>query len=152
MRVLLDANILVRTVDLSAPLRPVTLTALGQLAARGDVPVIVPQSLYEFWVVATRPRDKNGLGFTADRCRAEVVTFRGYYPLLGDTPAVCDAWEELVAAHACHGKVAHDARYVAALRTHGLAHLLTFNRDDFDRFPGLVVLDPHTVAAEAAAP
>lgn len=56
----------------------------------------------------------------------------------------------MVAAYACQGKVAHDARYVAAMRAHGLTHLLTFNGADFARFPGITVLDPHTVATSAS--
>ena len=52
----------------------------------------------------------------------------------------------LVSTCACHGKVAPDARYVAAMRTHGLDQLLTFNVGDFARFPGLTVIDPASVA------
>ncbi len=150
MRVLLDANILLRTVDLTAPLRPTAMAAVGTLNARGDTPIIVPQSLYEFWVVATRPKDKNGLGLSVPECQAEVATFKTYYPLVLDMPSLCAEWEALVTAHACHGKVAHDARYVGAMNTHGLTHVLTFNGTDFARYPGIVVLDPHAVAAAAA--
>lgn len=151
MRVLLDANILLRTTDLSAPLRPTAMAAVSAMRTQGDTPVIVPQSLYEFWVVATRPKDKNGLGLSISECLAEIASFKTYYPLVLDTPSLCPEWEALVVAHACHGKVAHDARYVSAMNTHGLTHLLTFNVPDFSRFPGITVLDPKVLAASSAA-
>lgn len=50
MNVLLDANILVRIADLSAPLRPTAMAAVSSLKAQGHTLCIVPQSLYEFWV------------------------------------------------------------------------------------------------------
>jgi predicted nucleic acid-binding protein len=148
--VVLDANILLRTVDLSAPLRPVAMAAVTVLRTRGDTPTLVPQSLYELWVVATRPQGQNGLGFTPAQCLAEIATLKTYYPLLLDLPTLYAEWETLVATHACVGKPAHDARYVAAMRTHGLTHILTFNGPDFQRFPGITVLDPHVVAASAS--
>lgn len=50
-------------------------------------------------------------------------------------------------AYDCKGKVSHHARIAAALRTHGLTYLLTFNVGDFARFPGLTIIHPNTVAA-----
>ena len=50
----------------------------------------------------------------------------------------------MVGAHACHGRVSYDARLVAAMRTHGITRLLTFNGADFVRFPGITILDPAT--------
>lgn len=149
MTVVMDANILVRVADLSAPLRSVAVAAIAALFASGDDPSIVPQSLYEFWVVATRPKSLNGLGLTPQQCQAEIATFRRYYPLLADTPNVLTEWEALVVAHSCRGKVAHDARYVAAMNAHGVTRLLTFNTADFARYPHITVLDPHAVAASA---
>jgi hypothetical protein len=35
--------------------------------------------------------------------------------------------ELLVEAYACHGRASYDARLVAAMRTHGITRLLTFN-------------------------
>lgn len=147
VRVVLDANVLLRAADPSAPLRPVAVAAVTALGRRGDIPVLVPQSLYEFWVVATRPREHNGLGLSVAECRGELAAFKAYCPLFPDLPGLYPAWEDIVAAHACRGKPAHDARYVAAMRTHGLAHLLTFNAADFARYPGVVALDPLALAA-----
>ena len=70
-----------------------------------------------------------------------------HYPLLLDTFSLYVEWETLVSKQACRGKVAHDARYVAAMKTHGVTHIQTFNVSDFTRFPGISILDPSVVAA-----
>jgi predicted nucleic acid-binding protein len=61
---------------------------------------------------------------------------------LPDQPSLFAEWEALVATRLCRGKSAHDARLVAAMRTHGVASILTFNFVDFRRYPGLTVIDP----------
>jgi predicted nucleic acid-binding protein len=58
-------------------------------------------------------------------------------------------WERLVTLHHVTGKNAHDARLVAAMVVHGITHLLTFNTADFVRFPGVMALDPASVAASS---
>ena len=68
--------------------------------------------------------------------------FKAVFPLLPDLPALLTEWEALVTTHACVGKLAHDARLVAAMRTHGVTDLLTFNGGDFRRFPGITIVDP----------
>jgi hypothetical protein len=40
--------------------------ALGQLGNEGHELRVVPQVLYEYWSVATRPAENNGLGFTTE--------------------------------------------------------------------------------------
>ena len=72
--------------------------------------------------------------------------------LLPDLLTLFAEWEALVGAHACHGRVSYDARLVAAMRTHGITQLLTFNGADFARFPGVAVLDPASLAAPAIPP
>ena len=48
------------------------------LRNRGDTLWVVPQALYEFWVVATRPTTVNGLGFTVARAVAELRVLAEY--------------------------------------------------------------------------
>ena len=36
----------------------------------------------------------------------------------------------------------HDARLVALMQVHGITHILTLNRADFARYPGIVPIDP----------
>ncbi len=145
MTVVIDANVLLRFADPTAAQHPTAVTALSALRAQGESLRTIPQSLYEFWVVATRPVAANGLGLSVVECEQALARIEAIFPLLSDPPALFAEWRTLVVAHACHGKVAHDARYVAALRGLGLTHLLTFNVADFARFTGITVLDPADV-------
>ncbi len=144
--ILLDTNILLRYALAADPAFPAIDTSVAALHARGEVLCIVPQNLYEFWAVATRPVTANGLGMTVPECEAQVARAKRLFRLLPDLPALLAEWEALVGTYQCHGRVSFDARLAAAMRTHGLSRLLTFNGADFARFPGITVLDPRTVA------
>jgi predicted nucleic acid-binding protein len=145
MRVLLDTNLLVRPLNPADPDGPVAQRAVAQLRAAGHTLVLVPQNLYEFWSVATRPVNKNGYGLSAKAAETELVALRGLFTILDDTPAILPEWERLVVAHSVLGKNAHDAR-LAAMLVHGVTHLLTFNDGDFRRFAGITVLTPASAA------
>jgi hypothetical protein len=146
MTVVLDANVLLRFSDTTAAQHPTAVAALAALHAQGHALRTLPQSRYEFWVVATRPVAANGLGLAPAECDATLAGFAVTFPLLDDVPGICAEWQHLVTAGACQGKVAHDARYVAAMHIHSVPHLLTFNVADFTRFAGITILDPAVVA------
>jgi predicted nucleic acid-binding protein len=137
MLVLVDANILLYSADPASPFYPESVRATNELRRRGDTPCIVPQSLYEFWVVATRPLANRGLGLTPAQALAELTSINQLFPFLPDTPAIYPEWERLVVQHLVLGKNGHDARYVAAMNVHGITHLLTDNKDDFKRFTNI---------------
>lgn len=145
MTVLLDTNILLRIAQPAHAQHQVALAATDHLGHQGILLHVVPQVLYEFWVVATRPEARNGLGMTAPRAEAELARIKAFFTLLLDRRRLFSEWEQLVLTHRVLGKNAHDARLVAAMRTHGLTHLLTFNTADFTRFPGITVVDPASV-------
>lgn len=67
MKILADANLLLRSAQPEHPQHEVARNALSQLHSHGHELVIVPQVIYEFWVVATRPVEVNGLGFPAEQ-------------------------------------------------------------------------------------
>jgi predicted nucleic acid-binding protein len=142
---LLDTNAVVRFVKTTDPAHPVVKAACTELARQGRVLCIAPQILYEFWVVATRPPAVNGLGLSIPHCQHQIALLKQYFRLLPDLPNLLAEWESLVGTYQCSGKVAHDARLVAAMRTHGVTRVLTFNTADFARYPGLAVLDPAAV-------
>ena len=43
------------------------------------------------------------------------------------------------------GVQVHDAKLVAAMCVHDLTHILTFNVDDFSRYPEIIAVHPSTV-------
>jgi predicted nucleic acid-binding protein len=141
----LDTNLLLRLADPTSGQHSVAVAAVGKLWAAGESLVIFPQNVYEFWSTATRPPKSNGLGLTVPACLSELTRLRQSFPLFPDQPGLFDEWFTLVVRHQCSGKVSYDARIVAAMGTHAMTRLLTFNTADFARYPGLTVLDPATV-------
>ncbi len=147
MKVMLDTNVLMRRVDFTSAASEVAHAATKSLVARHFELCVTPQILYEFWVAATRPRTVNGLGLSVSAVRVEVDTFLATMSLLPDPPDLFPRWLDLVTKHDCKGKPAHDARIVAAMLSHGIGELLTFNPDDFSRFEGIVIRSPGQDAA-----
>ena len=53
--ILLDTNLLTRITRSHDPQSAVARAAIQTLLRRGERLIVVPQNLYEFWAVATRP-------------------------------------------------------------------------------------------------
>ena len=60
-------------------------------------------------------------------------------------------WRRLVVSHAVSGLETHDARIVAAMLTHGIAQILTFNGEDFRRYKEITVLRPQSILSARGA-
>lgn len=147
MNILVDTNIIARSLQPAHPQQKPAEDAMAALRRHGDSLCVVPQVLYELWVVCTRPATMNGLGKTAAQAAADLATVKATMPLLADTPAILPQWEALVTTHAVLGRNGHDARLVAAMLVHGVTHLLTFNDQDLRRFTAVTVLTPAAVLA-----
>ncbi len=153
---LLDTNILVRQADSADPQRAVVLNALKTLRADGSVFVSTVQTLMEFWVVATRPAPKNGLGLSPADAQQVLALFEKLYPPLPEEIGLYQEWRRLIFAYGAQGKTAHDARFVAAMKLHGnITHLLTLNAKDFKRYAtgeGIAVVEPTSIAPPQTEP
>jgi predicted nucleic acid-binding protein len=134
VRYLLDTNILLRLAQRNHPMHKDARECLRVLLRRKDVLQVVPQVMIEFWVVATRPVSSNGLGLTVETVKRRVEKAESFFEVLLDVAAIYSEWLRIVHTYSVSGVCAHDARIVAAMRTHSLTHLLTFNADDFKRF------------------
>ena len=145
MRYLADTNILLRGAEPAHPMHSDAEEAVKRLLAQGEEVCVFPQNLMEFWSVATRAADKNGLGFTPKQTETEVIRIESIFMVIADTAAIYPEWKRLVISYSILGKQVHDARIVAAMNVHGIKNLLTFNADDFKRFSGITVVDPRTV-------
>jgi len=117
---------------------------MARLIASGEPLHYTLQNIAEFWNVATRPSEQNGLGFSIAMVIAEVEKIETALELLPDSPAMYAEWKRLVARHRVIGAKVHDARLVAAMNTSGVRRLLTFNAADFVRY-GIEVLQPANV-------
>ena len=145
MNYLVDTNILTRLAEPGHAMHQAALDAVKLLIRQGHTLHIVPQNLYEFWVVCTRPTHVNGLGKTAAEAVAELANVKALFLWLVEAPAVYGIWEHLVASTPVVGKNAHDARFVAAMTVHGLTHLLTFNTQVFRQYHGITAVSPADV-------
>ncbi|SPE25669.1 putative nucleic acid-binding protein [Candidatus Sulfopaludibacter sp. SbA3] len=145
MLILADTNVLLRSLYPDHPHYSAAENSLTTLRLLGDALCVAPQNLIEFWAVATRSRDDNGLGMTASRAASELANLRRFFLLLPSGPAVVEMWQELVTSLAISGKQTHDAHLVALMHVHSVSNILTFNTGHFKRFPGITALDPARV-------
>ncbi len=145
MSYLVDTNILLRTIQENHPMHESSVQAVRNLLAQGKTLCIVPQNLIEFWVVATRPLEVNGLGLSVADALQELEQMKTFFILLPDTASIFTAWETLISKYKIVGKPSHDARLVAAMTVHKLTHLLTFNTSDFKRFSEITAIDARDI-------
>ena len=144
MSYLVDTNVLTRLIVLKDPLSQSARAAIDQLQQDRAGLLVAPQNLIEFWAVATRPVEANGLGLSVEKAAEEVTRFEAVFRLADEPPALFRRWRQLVEAHAVKGKRVHDARLVAIMIEGDLDHILTFNVDDFRRYPGITAVSPHS--------
>jgi predicted nucleic acid-binding protein len=144
--VLVDTNILLRRTQPGHPHHEAAVSSVERLLTSGEPVHFSPQNIAEFWSVATRPAERNGLGFTAMIVQDEVEKIEEALEMLPDTPAIYREWKRLLVQHGVRGVQVYDARLVAAMNVHGVTRLLTFNAADFVRY-SIEVLQPTAVSA-----
>jgi predicted nucleic acid-binding protein len=88
MRVLLDTNILLRSAQPNHPLCPQSTRAVSKLLRDGHTVFFCAQNIAEFWNVATRPTDRNGLAWLPQQVFQEVSKIEATLLLLPDVPAI----------------------------------------------------------------
>ena len=104
----------------------------------------LPQNCVEFWNVATRPAKNNGFGFKREAADRMLRFVERFFPVLHDVPSIYYEWRQIVVNYSVSGVQVHDAHIAAAMKAHGITHLLTFNTADFARYAplGIVAIDP----------
>jgi len=147
MRVLVDTNVLLRSAQPNHSLCREATYAVSKMIRQGDLVFFCPQNIAEFWNVATRPADKNGLGFSLEEALREVDDIEMLLALLPDIPAIYTAWKEIVSRHNVQGVKVHDARLVAIMNVYGVEGILTFNDADFKRYSEITEIHPSSILA-----
>ena len=147
--ILLDTNLLARISNSAHPHCTVARRAVSVLRGQNEQLIIVPQTLYEFWAVATRkagapPVGQNGLGMTTHQASQWLRYFQRRFTFLPDREELFTRWHELVATLGITGLRSYDARLAAAMQCYGISRLLTFNGQDFTLVP-VTVVDPASV-------
>jgi predicted nucleic acid-binding protein len=142
MRVLVDTNILLRSAQPNHPLCDQATHAVSNLLRQRDSVFSCPQNIAEFWNVATRPIERNGLGFSAPEAMREVESIEASLSLLPDAPAIYPVWKRIVREYRVQGVKVFDARFVAVTNVYSVESILTFNSADFKRYDLVSVVDP----------
>ena len=142
---LLDTNILLRASDRSSPRYSLAVNSVASLIARGDECVIALQVLIEFWVVATRPIDVNGLGWNVEQTNFKIDRLINQFTLVEETEAIFPQWLDLVTRYQIKGKRTHDARLMAVAIASSITHILTFNPKDFTKITELTIVHPNDI-------
>ena len=145
MSYVLDANLLLRLAQPHHAMRRDVLNALDDIGKLKEEIFRIPQSLFEFWVVATRPFANNGLAMSIEEAKNELDKIKALFAVLDDNALILPEWEQIVIQYQVHGKQAHDARIVAAMNVHSIKNLLTFNTDDFKRYTNINAVDPRSI-------
>lgn len=142
MAILVDTNIFLRSIQPSHPMNAGALAALKTLGHGSEPLCIVPQIIIEFWTVCTRPVSSNGLGLTPQEARVEIEKILSTFQLYPESPAIFEEWKRLVVNYGVSGIESHDAKLVAAMITHGISRVLTFNEQDFRRYKEIGMITP----------
>ncbi len=147
MKYLADTNLILRVSDRNSPANLLSRTAVKQLKGDGHQICILAQNCIEFWNVATRPRQRNGLGLSIAEAEQRLRMVERIFPILPDTPEIYDEWRRLIIQYSVAGVKVHDTRLVAAMQVHDITYILTLNGKDFKRFAaeGIVPVDPAVV-------
>ena len=145
---LVDTNVLLRITNSNDVRFQIAQDAVYKLRVEGHQLQTTPQNFIEFWNVSTRPTDKNGLGHKPYETNQILQHLERIFPLLSDAPDIYTEWKQLVVSYNVSGVQVFDARLVAAMISHNVQHILTFNTSDFTRYvrEGIVAVDPETVS------
>jgi predicted nucleic acid-binding protein len=145
--ILCDTNLLLHCAQPDHSRFDEAVGAVKKLLTRGEQLVVFLQNLVEFWNVATRPRDKNGLGYPTTRTDREIDRILESVALLPDHARTAEIWRSLVIGHQVQGVQVHDARLVAGMKAYGIGQVLTYNPKDFARYSEITVFQPSAIAA-----
>lgn len=130
-RYLLDTNIVMRLCNSSDLQHKLAINAVSRLLMQSDECFLATQVIIEFWVVATRPTQVNGLGWSVQQTRSMIDQLLARFPVLAESRQIFTNWLNLVTTNRVMGKRTHDVRLVAAMLANEITHLLTFNPSDF---------------------
>jgi predicted nucleic acid-binding protein len=138
MKVLLDTNVIVGLFEKAR--RSQVAHAIRGVREQGHNMYVIPQVIYEFWVVATRPIHGNGLGLPAETVAGKVEGILQTFDFVDDGGGIYQKWIGLVKSYNVSGKKAHDARIVAAMQVHQMEAIMTSNSRDFGPLSALVTI------------
>lgn len=145
MRVLVDTNILLRSVRKTHPACRIPRRALVALYRKGDELFLAPQNIREFWNVCTRPAEVNGLGLSIEATDRYTAQLEKFFAIVPESIEAFNHWRKLVVDYAVIGVKVDDARLAAVMRAYAINRIVTFTVSDFARFSGLEAVHPDKI-------
>ncbi|MDX2305488.1 MAG: hypothetical protein NW226_21935 [Microscillaceae bacterium] len=102
--------------------------------------IICPQTLYEFYVVITRPFGQNGFGLTVAQAFPEIDNLIHIFKMLPDNQNIYPIWRALIDKYEIKGKRSHSVRLTAFMQSHQINKIYTLNHADFKAFEDIIEL------------
>jgi predicted nucleic acid-binding protein len=144
---LLDTNIILRFSNPSDGQHELVTNAVAAILREGDECYLASQVLIEMWVVATRPTDVNGLGWSTTYTRNIIDQLMQRFPMVEEVPQLFLTWLDIVSTYKILGKRTHDARIAALMISSAISHILTLNPGDFSNIPDISVVHPQNIVS-----
>ena len=144
---LLDNNVALRLTNPSDDQHKLVTEAIVTLLKQGHECYLTPQVLIEFWAVATRPVEVNGLELSVDDTRLRIDGLLNRFPIIStdEVLQIFPTWLNLVTQNLRIGKRVHDTRLIAVMLESGITHVLTFNVRHFSNVAGITVVHPNSI-------
>lgn len=142
---LLDTNVVLRFSNPSDTQHSLATEAVATLLLQGNECYLTAQILIELWVVATRPIDVNGLGWSVEQTHDVLEQMLNRFPVVDENSQIFANWFTLVTNNQIKGKRTHDARIMAVMLASGISHILTLNPKDFPEVSDITIVHPQKV-------
>lgn len=136
--ILLDTNVILRSKQKNADDHSSITKKLVQFTEQGELLIVAPQIIYEFYAIITRPIEQGGLGLSSTIGFKEVESILDTYTILPENGALLAYWQNLVKKFDLKGSQTHDARLVAYMQAHGITKLFTLNLEDFRKYKKII--------------
>ncbi len=141
--IVVDANVLVYALYDGAPQHAAS-RAILERAQRGDLGLcFTSQTLAEFFSIVTSGRRVSSPKTPTEA--AEAVQAFISLPGTITIPVPSDVirrWVDLLSQHPVSGGAVFDLQLVATMMANGISKICTYNRRDFEGFPGIQILTP----------
>ena len=142
-RIAVDANVLVYALYRDAPQHATSRACLERAQGGHLTLCFTSQTLAEFFSIVTSARRVSD----PKTAQEAVGAIQSLMALPGATllpvPAdVTSRWLDLLSRHPVRAGAIFDLQLIATIMANGVEQICTFNRQDFEDFPGLQVLTP----------
>ncbi len=135
----IDTNLLVYSSGINLMFCQKSRQLLNNLSNKFDYLAISPQIIREFLVIVTHPltSEKPFTSTEAVNCLGE---FLETLVVLPENEGVTNKLLQLVSKYNIVGKRIHDTNIVALMLSHGIHHLATANKKDFECFAEIEII------------